>query len=149
MSLRPYETMVVLDANLGDADIEKEIDKIKQFVTTGGGEVGEVDLWGRRKLAYEIEGRKEGYYAIIKFKAEPTIVLPLNKAYRLNEQVLRHMVVVDDLKAPLGSPDRAHRGDDDDEDGGRDFGGRDFGGGRDRDFGGRDFGGRDYRGRED
>ena len=100
MSLRPYETMVVLDANLGDADIEKEIDKIKQFVTSGGGEVGAVDLWGRRKLAYEIEGRKEGYYAIIKFKAEPTIVTPLNKAYRLNEQVLRHMAT----RRQAGSP---------------------------------------------
>lgn len=121
MSHKPYETMVVYDSNLGDAEIEKEIDKIKQFVVAEGGEVGTVDMWGRRKLAYEIDGHKDGFYAVIKFKAEPSVVLPLNKAYRLNEQILRHIVVVDDLKAPLGMPDRAHRGDDDDDDGGREY----------------------------
>jgi len=112
---RPYETMVVLDPSLGDADIEKEIGKIKDYLVAEGSEISGVDLWGRRKLAYEIEGHKEGYYAVIKFRAEPRVVAPLTKAYRLNEQVLRHMVLSDTFKPPLGSPGGRRRGDDDED----------------------------------
>ncbi len=114
MAVRPYETMVVIDPNLADPDIDKEIEKIKNYVVTEGGEISNVDLWGKRKLSFEILGRKEGYYAIIKFKAEPRIVAPLVKAYRLNEQILRHIVVADTFKAPLGTPGRRHKDDDDD-----------------------------------
>jgi small subunit ribosomal protein S6 len=113
VSHRPYETMVVLDPNLGDDAVEKEITKIKDYVTSEGGEISAVDLWGRRKLAYEIDGQKEGFYAVIKFRAEPRVVAPLTKAYRLNEQILRHIVLSDTFKAPLGSGMR--RPDDDDD----------------------------------
>jgi small subunit ribosomal protein S6 len=109
--------MVVIDPNLGDAEIEKEVDRIKEYVVGEGGEISSVDLWGRRKMSFEIGGRKEGYYALIKFKAEPRVVAPLVKAYRLNEQILRHIVVVDNFKEPLGIPER-RRSRDDDEDGG-------------------------------
>lgn len=115
MSQRPYETMVVLDPSLGDDAVEKEIGKIKEYVTSEGGEISAVDLWGRRKLAYEIDGQKEGFYAVIKFRAEPRVVAPLTKAYRLNEQILRHIVLADTFKAPLGSGGH-RRGDDDDGD---------------------------------
>jgi small subunit ribosomal protein S6 len=107
--------MVVLDANLGDSDIEQEIEKIKGYVTSEGGEIGAVDLWGRRKLAYEIDRHKDGYYAVIKFKAEPKIVAPLVKSYRLNEQILRHIVVSDNFKEPIGIPEGRRRGDEEDD----------------------------------
>ena len=115
MAIRPYETMVVIDANLGDPEIDKEVEKIKTYLSTEGSEISAVDLWGRRKLSYEIEGRKEGYYAVIKFKAEPRVVAPLVKAYRLNEQILRHIVVADNFKEPLGNPERRRHRDDDDD----------------------------------
>lgn len=122
MKQRPYETMIVIDPNMADPDIEKEVQKVKDTVTASGGEVTTVDMWGRRKLAYEIEGHKDGFYAVIKFKAEPAIVAPLTKAYRLNEGILRHIVVQDNLKEPLGLPEGRRREEDDDEErGGRDF----------------------------
>jgi small subunit ribosomal protein S6 len=107
--------MVVLDPSLGDQDIEKEIEKIKEYLVAEGSEISGVDLWGRRKLAYEIGGHKEGFYAVIKFRGEPRVVAPLTKSYRLNEQVLRHMVLADTFKAPLGSPEGRRRGDEDDD----------------------------------
>lgn len=118
MAMRPYETMVIIDPNLGDPDIDREVEKIKEYLTAEGSEIASVDLWGRRKLAYEIGGRKEGYYALIKFKAEPRVVAPLVKAYRLNEQILRHIVVADNFKEPLG--DRRARGSREDEEDGAD-----------------------------
>jgi small subunit ribosomal protein S6 len=107
--------MVVLDPNLADDAVEKEIAKIKDYVTSEGGEISAVDLWGRRKLAYEIDGQKEGFYAVIKFRAEPRVVAPLTKAYRLNEQILRHIVLSDTFKAPLGMSGMRRPGDDDDD----------------------------------
>ncbi|MCK4546075.1 MAG: 30S ribosomal protein S6 [Candidatus Eisenbacteria sp.] len=90
---RSYESVVVIDSSLGDQDIEQEIEKITSFVSEGQGEVTEVQRWGRRKIAYEISGKSEGYYTLLRFAAGPELIEGLERAFRLNESVLRHLVL--------------------------------------------------------
>jgi small subunit ribosomal protein S6 len=64
------------------------------WITAGGGEVVKADLWGRRRMAYTIKGIREGLYAVIKFKAEPKTLVPLEHSIRLAEEIVRYLIVV-------------------------------------------------------
>ena len=90
---RSYESVVVIDSSLGDQEIEQQIEKITAMVSEGKGEVKEIQRWGRRKIAYEIRGKSEGYYTMLRFAAAPELIEALERAFRLNESVLRHMVL--------------------------------------------------------
>jgi small subunit ribosomal protein S6 len=90
---RSYESVVVIDSSLGDQEIEQQIEKITALVSDGDGEVKEIQRWGRRKIAYEIRGKSEGYYTMLRFAAGPGVIEALERAFRLNEYVLRHMVL--------------------------------------------------------
>jgi small subunit ribosomal protein S6 len=90
---RSYESVVVIDSSLGDEEIEQQIEKITTMVSEGKGEVKEVQRWGRRKIAYEIRGKTEGYYTMLRFAAGPEVIEGMERAFRLNESVLRHMVL--------------------------------------------------------
>ena len=69
--MRPYETVLLLDARRDDAEIEQTINSFTSLITERGGEVANVDKWGRRKLAYEIEDHTDGYYAVFTYSIEP------------------------------------------------------------------------------
>ena len=91
--MRPYEVMVILDAGLEDDVIRDMIDRATQVVTAGGGTVNRVDRWGKRRFAYEVHHRTEGYYALIEMSADPDVVASLERVLSLADQVVRHKVI--------------------------------------------------------
>ena len=92
--MQEYESIFVLTPEVSEADVDQEIEKIRELITSGDGEVTEVQKWGRRKLAYEINKKKEGVYTLIRFKGGSEQPKELNRRYRLNESLLRHLTVV-------------------------------------------------------
>ena len=87
--MRHYELMVILDPELEERTIAPSLDRFLTVVTNSGGTVGKVDIWGRRRLAYEIRKQIEGIYAVIDINAEPAAVAELDRQLNLNESVLR------------------------------------------------------------
>ncbi len=91
--LRNYEVMVILDPSLEERTIAPSLDAFLNVVKNDGGSVEKVDIWGRRRLAYEINKHAEGIYAVIDLKAQPSAVLELDRQLNLNESVLRTKVL--------------------------------------------------------
>ena len=91
--LRHYEVMVILDPSLDERTIAPSIDTFLNVVKTDGGTVEKVDIWGRRRLAYEIDKNAEGIYAVIDVQAKPSSVQELDRQLNLNESVLRTKVL--------------------------------------------------------
>ena len=87
--MRNYELMVILDPELEERTIAPSLDRFLTVVTNSGGTVGKVDIWGRRRLAYEIRKQLEGIYTVIDINAEPSAVAELDRQLNLNESVLR------------------------------------------------------------
>ena len=91
--MRQYELMVILDPELDDRTVQPSLDRFLKVVTTDGGSVDTVDIWGRRRLAYEIQKKSEGIYAVIDFHATPATAKELDRQLGLNEVVLRTKVL--------------------------------------------------------
>jgi len=91
--LRRYELMVILDPDLEERTIAPSLDQFLGVVRKDGGSVEKVDIWGRRRLAYEISKKVEGIYAVVDLTAEPATVTELDRQLNLNESVLRTKVV--------------------------------------------------------
>ena len=91
--MRDYELMVVLTPDLDDQGVEETTERVRSLVTARGGEVTDLQPWGRRRLAYPINKLRDGYYAVAKVKLEPTAAEPLERALGLNESVIRHLLV--------------------------------------------------------
>ena len=91
--MRAYEVMVILDPSLDERTIEPSLDKYLNVIRKDGGSVDNVDLWGRRRLAYEIKKNAEGIYAVISLNAEPATVKEFDRQLTLNESVLRTKVM--------------------------------------------------------
>ena len=95
--MRAYEVMVILDPSLEERTIEPSLDKYLNVVRTDGGTVENVDVWGKRRLAYEVKKNAEGIYAVISLQAEPATVKELDRQLTLNEAVLRTKVLRADV----------------------------------------------------
>ena len=91
--MRTYEVMVILDPSLEERTVEPSLDKYLNVVRKDGGSVESVDIWGRRRLAYEINKQAEGIYAVVSLTAEPATVKELDRQLSLNESVLRTKVI--------------------------------------------------------
>ena len=91
--MRAYEVMVILDPSLEERTVEPSLDKYLNVVRKDGGSVESVDVWGRRRLAYEINKQAEGIYAVVSLTAEPATVKELDRQLGLNESVLRTKVL--------------------------------------------------------
>lgn len=98
MSLRPYEVMVILDGDLDERTVAPSLDTYLNVVRQDGGSVDEVDVWGKRRFAYEINKKNEGIYAVIQLQAEPASVKELDRQLGLNESVVRTKVTRPDAK---------------------------------------------------
>jgi small subunit ribosomal protein S6 len=96
--LRHYEIMVILDANLEERTVAPSLDTYLNVIRTAGGSVEKLDVWGRRRLAYEINKKAEGIYAVIDLQATPEAVAELDRQLRLNESVLRTKVIRPDVR---------------------------------------------------
>lgn len=91
--MRTYELMVILDPNLEERTVAPSLDTYLNVVRNDGGSVDNVDVWGRRRLAYEIDKNAEGIYAVVSLQAEPATVKELDRQLTLNESVLRTKVL--------------------------------------------------------
>ena len=96
--MRAYEVMVILDPSLEERTVEPSLDKYLNVVRKDGGSVESVDVWGRRRLAYEINKQAEGIYAVVSLTAEPATVKELDRQLGLNESVLRTKVLRPDTR---------------------------------------------------
>jgi small subunit ribosomal protein S6 len=91
--MRPYEVMIILDATLEDDATKASIDRATELVTTRGGTVGKVDRWGKRRFAYELHHRWEGYYALLDVTTEPDVLAELDRMLSLADEVIRHKAI--------------------------------------------------------
>jgi small subunit ribosomal protein S6 len=96
--MRHYEAMYIVDADTPDEALEPIIEKYKKVITDGGGEVTEAGKWekGRRQLAYEINKKREGMYLLMQFQANSEVPKELDRIFRINDEVIRHLVVRQD-----------------------------------------------------
>ncbi|MGH3868090.1 MAG: 30S ribosomal protein S6 [Pseudonocardiaceae bacterium] len=91
--MRRYEMMVILDPQLDERSVTPSLDQFLGVVKTQGGTVNKVDVWGKRRLAYEIDKRTEGIYAVVDMSCTPATVAELDRQLSLNESVLRTKVL--------------------------------------------------------
>ncbi len=96
--MRTYEVMVILDPSLDERTVAPSLDTYLNVVRQDGGQVESVDVWGRRRLAYEINKSAEGIYAVIDLKADAATVKELDRQLSLNESVLRTKVIRPDIR---------------------------------------------------
>ena len=90
---RHYELLLILDPNLDERTVAPSIDTFLNVIRQGGGTVENVDVWGRRRLSFEIKHKVEGIYAVLDVTAEPAAVKELDRQLNLNESVLRTKVL--------------------------------------------------------
>jgi small subunit ribosomal protein S6 len=91
--MRPYELMVIIDPEVEERTVEPSLQKFLNVITTDGGTIEKVDIWGRRRLAYDIKKKSEGIYAVVNFTAEPATAQELDRQLGLNETILRTKII--------------------------------------------------------
>ncbi|MBU5486386.1 30S ribosomal protein S6 [Clostridium sp. MSJ-11] len=91
--MRKYETIFILHPSLDEETVKTNVEKFKAVIENAGGVVENVDFWGRRKLAYEIEKIGEGYYTLINFSSQPELPEELDRLFRINDSVIRHIII--------------------------------------------------------
>ncbi len=99
MSYR-YEAVVVFDPGLSDSDVSQQLEKIDAIVKSHEGVVEKQDVWGRRELAFKIQKKSFGIYAVLVFSGDHTLVSDLRRQLRINDAVLRSLIVDKDQYAP-------------------------------------------------
>ena len=96
--MREYEVMVIFDPDTEERTVQPTLDRHLKVITKGGGSVDNVDIWGRRRLAYEIRKKSEGIYAVINLTAEPNDVKELDRQFTINESIMRTKVIRPNLR---------------------------------------------------
>ena len=91
--MNKYEVAVVVTAQITDEERAAVLEQVNAYIARRGGNVTEVEDWGKRRLAYEIAKQSEGYYYFVKVDAEPTMSVELEKDLRIMENVLRYLIV--------------------------------------------------------
>ncbi|GIE96476.1 30S ribosomal protein S6 [Paractinoplanes rishiriensis] len=91
--MRHYELMVILDPSLEERTVAPSLDQYLNVIRTAGGSVENLDVWGRRRLAFEINKKAEGIYAVVDLQATPEAVAELDRQLRLNENILRTKII--------------------------------------------------------
>jgi small subunit ribosomal protein S6 len=92
-ALRDYELVVILNPDIGDDTITDTIERVHEAIRTRGGEIVDVNHWGRRRLAYPIKRHFEGNYVVSQIKLNPNRVSDLEGSLRISEEVIRHLVI--------------------------------------------------------
>ncbi len=99
---QPYEAVYIMDPDLGDERISAITAKYRQIIESGGGAIEKIDVWERRRLAYEIKGRTEGIYVVMQFQAKPPVEAELRRIFQISEDQIRFLIIRrDDAEAPL------------------------------------------------
>ncbi|MEX1275331.1 MAG: 30S ribosomal protein S6, partial [Bacteroidota bacterium] len=94
-----YETTFIVNVSLDDAQIGVVTEKVKDFIIKNGGTIRELVPWGRKRFAYPIQNKNNGYYVVIEFSAPTDLVAKLERHYFLEENILRYLTIVLDKKA--------------------------------------------------
>lgn len=94
-NMKNYEVLFILDPVMDDEAKKAMIERVKEIINDGG-EAGEVDVWGNKRLAYEINKKKDGYYVVIQFKANPDMPKELDRRLRISDSIMRHIIVLKD-----------------------------------------------------
>lgn len=90
--MRAYELMVLIDPEVDDRTVEPTLEKYLEVVRSHGGTIEKVDIWGRRKMSYEIKKKAEAIYIVVNYTAEPATSSELERQLKINELILRHKV---------------------------------------------------------
>lgn len=88
-----YELMVILDPEIDERQVAPNLDKYLKVITNDGGSIDSVDIWGKRRLAYEIQKKNEGIYAVVNFTATSTATQELDRQLKLAEHIMRTKVL--------------------------------------------------------
>lgn len=96
--MRAYELLYIVKPTLDEDAREAVLNSIKEIITSANGEVGEVDVWGSRKLAYPIQKFRDGVYTLVNFKASVDFPKELDRRLKISEDVIRHVIVVQEEK---------------------------------------------------
>jgi small subunit ribosomal protein S6 len=98
--------MVIYDAELEESAVRAAVEQSREQLSSKGAELGPVDFWGKRRFAYRLNHRWEGYYVVLQAKAEPAAMDDLGRALSLADEVLRHKVlrIPDEIYGKLGTP---------------------------------------------
>ena len=91
--MHEYELIVVMNPDIPEEDVQAAIDRVTGAVTSRGGEIADVNPWGRRKLAYAIKRHSEGHYVLTNIRLDPARAHELESAFLISEDILRHMLV--------------------------------------------------------
>jgi small subunit ribosomal protein S6 len=91
--MRPYEVMVIFDPDTDERSVQPTLEQFLTVITKGGGTVENLDIWGKRRLAYEIRKKSEGIYAVITLNAQPADVKELDRQFTINESIMRTKVI--------------------------------------------------------
>ncbi|GAB3624704.1 30S ribosomal protein S6 [Mariniluteicoccus endophyticus] len=95
--MRKYEIMVITNPDVDERQVTPMLEKYLEVITKGGGTVDNVDFWGKRRLAYEIQKKTEGIYTVINVTAKPEDVKELDRQFTINEQIMRTKVLRPEL----------------------------------------------------
>jgi len=95
--LRLYETTFITDAQYSESEIETEIKKVEELITSNGGEIVETQRWGIRRLAYEIKHKRQGFYTHFLYRASPIMPPLIENAFKVNERIIRFLTVVSEI----------------------------------------------------
>jgi len=91
--MRVYELMIIFDSDVDDSGLQQMLNRINDMVSTGKGKVATTDRWGRRRFAYEINHKLEGYYVVLEIVTESPNLNDLDRFLRIADQVVRHKVM--------------------------------------------------------
>ncbi|MFD0557474.1 small subunit ribosomal protein S6 [Stackebrandtia endophytica] len=96
--MRHYEVMVILDPDLEERQVTPTLESFLKVISSSGGSVEKLDVWGRRRLSYEMNKKSEGIYAVVDIQAEPAAVAELERQMRLSESIMRTKVLRPELR---------------------------------------------------
>ena len=91
--MRNYELMVILDPSIDERTVAPMMEKYLAPVAANGGSVENVDVWGKRRLAYAVKKFTDGFYVLINFEAAPAEIKEIDRVLKINDEVLRHLIV--------------------------------------------------------
>ncbi len=109
MSLRTYEALFIVSPEVDDDNIQAIARETESLIVKGGGAIVRSEVWGRRKLAYKVKKFTEGIYILIRFQSPPNFVARLENYFRLNEQIIRYLIVYFDEKTLRLEAEQAKR----------------------------------------
>ena len=93
LRMRKYEVMILIDSDVDERQVPTVVDKHLETITKGGGTVDNIDIWGRRRLAYDINKKSEALYAVVQLTAEPAVVKEMDRLLYIDEQIVRTKVL--------------------------------------------------------